>query len=104
MRKSGHVWAERNASELVMRHPNRSTVGTETGAPPLSGTSTAETCLPAMWCPVYRWRDSNLGPGIELENLLGGGKGRRHKRQPCEAESTEMPDRGGLFRSSEEAE
>ena len=36
----------------------------------------AGTYLLAMWCPVYRWRDSNLGLGTELENLSGGVKGK----------------------------
>ena len=36
----------------------------------------AGTYLLAMRCPVYRGRDSNLGSGRELENLLGDGKGK----------------------------
>ena len=36
----------------------------------------AATCLLAMWYPVYRWRDSNLGSRAELENLAGDGKGK----------------------------
>ena len=77
MRKSGHVGVrETNASEPLMRPRNRSTGGIKTGAPPLSGKSMAGTCLLAMWSPGYRWRDSNLGSGPELENLLGGDKGK----------------------------
>ena len=34
------------------------------------------TCLLVMWCPGYRWRDSNLGFDTELENLRGGDKGK----------------------------
>ena len=34
----------------------------------------AETWLLATRCPGYRWRDSGLGSGTELENLLGGAK------------------------------
>jgi len=34
------------------------------------------TCVLAMRCPGYRWRDSNLGSGPELENLLGDSKGK----------------------------
>ena len=64
----------------------------------------AETWLLAMWCPGYRWRDSSLGSGMELENLFGGGKGKGTSGQPREAESTDTPGRGGLSRSSEEAE
>jgi hypothetical protein len=73
--KLRHVWVrETNASEPLMRHRNRSTDGIETGAPPLSGKSMAETCVLAMRCPVYKWRDSSLGSGMELENLFGGDK------------------------------
>ena len=36
----------------------------------------AETCLLAMRCPVYRWRDSDPGSRTELENLFGDGKGK----------------------------
>jgi len=71
--KLRHVWVrETNASEPLMRPRNRSTDGIKTGAPPLSGKSMAETWLLAMRCPGYRWRDSSLGSGMELENLLGG--------------------------------
>src|SRR2546428_5464484 len=59
-----------------MRPRNRSTAGIKTGAPPLSGKSMAETWLLAMRCPGYRWRDSSLGSGMELENLFGGEKGK----------------------------
>src|SRR6202521_2068980 len=59
-----------------MRPRNRSTGGIKTGAPPLSGKSMAETWVLAMRCPGYRWRDSSLGSGPELENLLGGAKGK----------------------------
>ena len=34
-----------------------------------SGKSMADTWLLAMRCPGYRWRDSSLGSGTELENL-----------------------------------
>jgi hypothetical protein len=74
---------ETNASEPLMRPRNRSTEGAKTGAPPLSGTSMAGTCLLAMWCPVYRWRDSNLGFRAELENLLGGDKGKGASGSPA---------------------
>jgi hypothetical protein len=58
------------------RPRNRSTDDIKTGAPPLSGRGMAVTCLLAMWCPGYRWRDSNLGFDTELENLCGGDKGK----------------------------
>ena len=44
--------------------------------PRSSGKSMADTWLLAMRCPGYRWRDSSLGSGTELENLLGGAKGK----------------------------
>ena len=74
---------ETNASEPLMRPRNRSTGGIKTGAPPLSGKSMAETWLLAMRCPGYRWRDSNLGSGTELENLFGGGKGKGTSGSPA---------------------
>ena len=77
VRKSRHVGVrETNASEPLMRPRNRSTDGIKTGAPPLSGKSMAETWLLAMRCPGYRWRDSSLGSGMELENLFGRDKGK----------------------------
>ena len=78
-----HVWVrETNASEPLMRPRNRSTGGIKTGAPPLSGKSMAGTCLLAMRCPGYRWRDSSLGSGMELENLRGGDKGKGTSGSP----------------------
>ena len=83
LRKSGHVRVrETNATEPLMRPRNGSTGGIKTGAPPLSGKNMAETWLLAMWCPGYRWRDSNLGSGMELENLFGGGKGKGASGSP----------------------
>jgi hypothetical protein len=64
----------------------------------------AGTCLLAMRCPGYRWRDSDLGFDTELENLHGGAKGKSNKRWSREAESTDTPRRGGLPCSSDEAE
>jgi hypothetical protein len=43
----------------------------------------AETWLLAMRCPGYRWRDSNVGSGMELENLFGGGKGKGTSGSPA---------------------
>jgi len=87
-----------------MRHRNRSIDGIKTGAPPLSRKSMTETCLLVMWCPVYKWRDSSLGSGAELENLFGDDEGKGTSGGLREAESTNMPNRGGLSRSSCEAE
>jgi hypothetical protein len=84
VRKSHHVRVrETNASEPLMRPRNRSTGGIKTGAPPLSGKSMAETWLLAMRCPGYRWRDSNFGSGMELENLSGGDKGKGTSGSPA---------------------
>jgi hypothetical protein len=74
---------ETNASEPLMRPRNGSTDGIKTGAPPLSGKSMAETWLLAMRCPGYRWRDSSLGSGMELENLLSGDKGKGPSGNPA---------------------
>jgi len=44
--------------------------------PRFSRKSMTETCLLVVWCPVYKWRDSNLGSGAELENLFGDDEGK----------------------------
>jgi hypothetical protein len=66
---------ETSVSKLLMRHRNRSSEGIKTGAPPLSRKSMVVTYLLTMRCPVYKQRDFHLGFDIELENLIGGGKG-----------------------------
>jgi len=48
-----------------------SKLGTQT----LPRMSMADTYLLAMWCPVYRRRDSNLGLGTELGNSSCNVKG-----------------------------
>ena len=63
----------------------------------------AGTYLLAMWCPVYRRRDSHPGSCVELENLSGDAKGKGTSGETREAESTDAPVRGGLLRSSDEA-
>ena len=60
------------------------------------------TYLLAMRCPVYRRRDSHPGFRTELENLVGDAKGEAPKRKPREADSTDVPSRGGLLGSSDE--
>src|SRR5215469_12457439 len=74
---------EASANELLMRHRNGSTDGIKTGAPPLSGRSMAVTYLLVMWCPVYKQRDFHLGFDTELENLIGGGKGKGTSGSPA---------------------
>jgi len=62
----------------------------------------AETYLLAMWCPVYRRRDSNLGFGRELENLFGDGKGKGTSGSTARPKVPMRQSRGGLLRSSGE--
>src|SRR3954447_13799696 len=40
------------------------------GTSGLPRNSMAGAYLLAMWCPVFRWRDSDPGSGTELENSL----------------------------------
>ena len=42
----------------------------------------AETCLLAIWRPVYRRRDSHPGSTAELENLDGDAKGKGTSGDP----------------------
>jgi hypothetical protein len=42
--------------------------------------------LLAMRCPVYRRRESHSGIRMELENLIGDGKGKRPSGEHREAE------------------
>jgi hypothetical protein len=74
---------ETSANELLMRHRNRSTDGIKTGRPPRSGKSIAVTYLLAIRCPVYRQRDFHLGFDTELENLIGGTKGKGPSGSPA---------------------
>src|SRR4051795_10886427 len=66
-----------------MRHRNRSSDGIKTGRPSRSGKSMAVTYLLAMRCPVYRQRDFHLGFDTELENLMGGAKGKGTSGSPA---------------------
>jgi hypothetical protein len=72
------------------------------GLPAYPGKSRTGTYLLVLRCPVYRRRDSHSGFRGELENLRGDAEGKRPKRWPREAESTEVPTRGGPPRSSGE--
>jgi hypothetical protein len=58
--------------------------------------------LLAMWCPVYRWRDSNLGSGTELGNSSCNAKGNFISAKH-EGGSTDVQEGGGSSRSSDEA-
>ena len=64
---------ETSANELLRTHRNSSD-DIETGERLCPGSSMAETYVLAMWCPVYRRRDSHLGFRTELENLVGDAK------------------------------
>jgi hypothetical protein len=59
--------------------------------------------LLAMWCPVFRWRDSDPGSGTELENSPGNGKGKLYKCENTKGESTDVRGGGGSSGSSDEA-
>ena len=54
----------------------------------------AVTYLLAMRCPVYKQRDFHLGFDTELEDLIGGGKGKGTSGSPARPESTDTPVRG----------
>jgi hypothetical protein len=61
-----------------------SKLGTQT----LPRINMAGACLLAMWCPVYRWRDSNPGLGTELGNSSCNAKGKPYK---CETRRGKVP-------------
>ena len=52
------------------------------------GMNMAGAYLLAMWCPVYRWRDSDLGLGTELGNSSCDAKGEPYK---CETRRGKVP-------------
>ena len=52
------------------------------------GMNMAGAYLLAMWCPVYRWRDSDLGLGTELGNSSCNAKGKPYK---CETRRGKVP-------------
>src|SRR5438445_10544795 len=93
---------ETSANELLTTHRNRTQTTSKPECPACSESSMEGTYLLAMRCPVYRRRDSHPGLRTELENLVGNAKGRRPKRKPSKADSTDVPNRGGLLRSSDE--
>jgi hypothetical protein len=65
-----------------MTHRNTTLTTSKPGMPATSGKSTADTCLLAVRCPVYRSRDSNSGFRTELENLVGDAKGKGTSGSP----------------------
>jgi hypothetical protein len=74
---------ETSVNELLMRHRNGSSDDIKTGRPPRSGKSMAVTYLLAIRCPVYRQREFHLGFDTELENLIGGAKGKGTSGSPA---------------------
>ena len=62
----------------------------ELGAQTSPRKSMAGAYLLAMWCPVYRWRDSNPGLGTELGNSSCDAKGKPYK---CETRRGKVPMR-----------
>jgi hypothetical protein len=74
---------ETSVNELLMRHRNRSSDDSKTGRPPRSGKSMAVTYLLAIRCPGYRQRDFYLGFDTELENWIGGAKGKGTSGSPA---------------------
>ena len=63
----------------------------------------AATYLLAMWCPVYKRRDSNSGFRTELENLAGDGKGKGTSGSTVRLKVPMRQLWGGLLCSSDEA-
>jgi len=76
-----------------------SKLGTQT----LPRINMAGAYLLAMWCPVYRWRDFNLGLGAELGNSSCNAKGKPYKCENTKGESTDVREGGGSSGSSNEA-
>jgi hypothetical protein len=54
--------------------------------------------LLAMWRPVYRWRESSLGLGMELGNSSCNAKGKSYK-----CETRDVHEGSGSSGSSDEA-
>jgi hypothetical protein len=65
-----------------MTHRNSSD-DIKTGERLCPGNSMAETYVLAMWCPVYRRRESRPGFRTELENLAGDDKGKGASGSPA---------------------
>jgi hypothetical protein len=62
-----------------------------------------DALIPTERHPACRRREAQPGSCSEHENLIGDAKGKRASGSNREAESTDAPIRGGLFRSSDEA-
>ena len=73
------------------------------GVDPTSGISSGDVLIPTERHPACRQREARPGFGMERENLAGDAKGKGASGSNREAESTNVPERGGLPRSSAEA-
>ena len=71
---------------------------------PYSGSSMAATCLLAMRCPGVEGLTLFWAFRTELENLVGDGKGNGTIGRTERPKVPMRQSRGGLLRSSEEAE
>src|SRR4029077_6917433 len=70
---------------------------------PSRGISSGDVLLRAEPHPACRRREAQPGSCTERENLTGDAKGKGASGSNREAESTDALERGGLFRSSDEA-
>jgi hypothetical protein len=93
---------ETNASEPPTTHRERS-MTSKLGASSFPTISIAKTCLLAMWCPVYRWRESYSGLNTELGNSPGDVKRKPYKWDPTKGESSKAPGGDGSSFSGVEA-
>jgi len=73
------------------------------GVDPTSGISSGDVLILPERHPACRRRESQLGSCTERENLAGDGKGKGASGANREAESTDVPERGALPCSSDEA-
>ena len=73
------------------------------GVDPTSGISSGDVLIPTERHPACRQREARPGFGTERENLAGDATGKGASGSNREAESTDVPERGGLPRSSAEA-
>ena len=60
-------------------------------------------CLWSVRCPVYRWRESDSGLGIELGNSSHDAKGNSIRGRTSKGDITDACEEDGLSRSSVEA-
>src|SRR5438477_7632299 len=71
---------------------------------PSRGISSGDVLIRPERHPACRRRESQPGSCTERENMTGDAKGKGASGSNREAESTDAPGRGGLFRSSDEAD